>query len=108
MNFLIFVSYDKKNFEGSIKQFIQDIIKEAQKSDLHRYNQELQEILLCYIQEIREICGSCEIFSECKKLQKIRERFDVAYFLKKEQRTTISRLCGKFFYLILETIFIFM
>ena len=68
MNFLIFVSYDKKNFGGSIKQFIQDIIKEAQKSDLHRYNQELQEILLCYIQEIREICGSCETSEDKRTL----------------------------------------
>ena len=68
---------------------------------------ELQDILWCYINEIREICGSCEKFSECKKLEEIRERLDNAYFLKKGQTHPSSRCCGKFFYLILETIFIF-
>ena len=31
-DFVIFVSYDNKNFEGRIQQFIQEIIKEAQRS----------------------------------------------------------------------------
>ena len=37
-DFIIFMSYDKKNFRGRIQQFIRDIIKEAQKSDLHKYH----------------------------------------------------------------------
>ena len=40
--------------------------------------QELQDISWCYINEIREICGSCEKCSECKKLEEIRERLDNA------------------------------
>ena len=37
-DFVIFVSYDKKHFGGRIQQFIRAIIKEPQKSDLHRYH----------------------------------------------------------------------
>ena len=33
--------------------------------------QEFQNISWCYINEIREICGSCEKCSECKKLRKL-------------------------------------
>ena len=42
--------------------------------------QELQDMLICYIRENREICGSCEKCVECKKLKKIRKRLDNAYF----------------------------
>ena len=37
-DFVIFASDDKENFGHNIGQFIQDMIKEAQKSDLHRYD----------------------------------------------------------------------
>ena len=37
-NSVIFASDDKENFGHNIGQFIQDMIKEAQKSDLHRYD----------------------------------------------------------------------
>ena len=36
-SFTIFVSYDKENFGDRIQQFIQKIIKEAQRSELYRY-----------------------------------------------------------------------
>ena len=37
-SFTIFVPYDKENFGDTIQQFIQDIINEAQKSDLYIYH----------------------------------------------------------------------
>ena len=37
-SFTIFVRYDKENFGDTIQQFIQDIINEAQKSDLYIYH----------------------------------------------------------------------
>ena len=36
-DFIILVSYDKKVFGGRVQQFIREIIKEAPRSDLHRY-----------------------------------------------------------------------
>ena len=36
--FYIFVGYDKKNFGGRIKQFIDNIIKEAWKSEYELYH----------------------------------------------------------------------
>ena len=36
--FVIKVNYSKDMFEHKIKEFVCNIIKEAQKSDLHRYN----------------------------------------------------------------------
>ena len=38
--FMITVNYDKEKFEHKIGEFVSDIIKEAQKSDLYRYNWE--------------------------------------------------------------------
>ena len=36
-DFVIFISYDKKNFGAEIKNFVSDIIEEAKKSELSRY-----------------------------------------------------------------------
>ena len=49
---------------------------------------ELQDLLVCYVRERREICDSCENCFECEKLKKIRECLNDAYFYKK--RTDLS------------------
>ena len=36
--FVITVNYDKEKFEHNIDEYVSDIIKEAQKSDLYEYN----------------------------------------------------------------------
>ena len=38
--FTITVNYDKEKFEHKISEFVSDIIKEAQKNNLYRYNWE--------------------------------------------------------------------
>ena len=36
-DFVIFIRYDKDKFQHKIDEFVKDIIKEAQKSELYRY-----------------------------------------------------------------------
>ena len=45
-SFTIFVSYDKENFGDRIQQFFQEIIHEAQKNDLYRYNWKVHRSLV--------------------------------------------------------------
>lgn len=54
--YTIFVSYDKKNFRGRIKQFIREIIKEAQKSDLWKFHSPLVEETINYPYELFHDC----------------------------------------------------
>ena len=42
----VFVSYDKKEFDHRIKEFIGSIIKEAQKSDLYSYHRAVRRTLV--------------------------------------------------------------
>ena len=37
-DFVIFIGYDKDRFGQKIDEFVKDIIKEAQKSELYRYH----------------------------------------------------------------------
>ena len=36
-DFVIFIGYDKDEFDHKISEFVRDIIKESQKSELYRY-----------------------------------------------------------------------
>ena len=44
---------------------------------------EMQDLLICYVRERREICNFCENCFEGEKLNKIREQLNDAYFYKK-------------------------
>ena len=49
--FVITVNYDKEWFEHNINEFVRDIIKEAQKSNLYRYNWAVHQPLCEEIQD---------------------------------------------------------
>ena len=51
--FVIKVNYSKGMFEHKIKEFVCNIIKEAQKSDLHRYNWAVHRPLCEEIEETK-------------------------------------------------------
>ena len=59
-DFIVLVSYDKKTFGGRIQQFIREITKEAQRSDLHRYHWAVHCLL---VEEI--INQPYELFHDC-------------------------------------------
>ena len=59
-SFTIFVSYDKERFGDRIQQFIQEIIKEGQKSDLYRYHWKVHHSL---VEET--VNQPCELFDDC-------------------------------------------
>ena len=49
---------------------------------------QLQDLLLCYIRERRQICNSREDCFDCGKISEVRERLNGAYFY--EKRTDMS------------------
>ena len=58
--FIIFVSYDKKNFGGEIKQFISDIIQKAKESDLYQYHWKVHRPI---VEETKN--WPCDRFIDC-------------------------------------------
>ena len=58
--FIIFLSYDKEKFGNKTQQFVQDMIKETQKSDLYKYNWKVHQPLV-----LDELDLTCYRFPHC-------------------------------------------
>ena len=57
---------------------------------------ELQELLVCLVRQVGEICGFFEKCYECEILAEIRRRLENAYFFKKERMHLSQRLVGRY------------
>lgn len=61
--FVIKINYDKSQFEHRINEFVGRIIREAQNSDLYRYNWKVHRLLCEEIEESESYFGNSIIIT---------------------------------------------